>query len=61
MIQPMGIDRDYRKEHESRKAKKRRLLADIEQTKAAAFLAALDKQGQTLTQWLNYMIDREIE
>jgi hypothetical protein len=52
--------RDYKKEHESRKANKKRLLADIERKKAAAFLAVLEAQGQTLTQWLNYMIDKEI-
>jgi hypothetical protein len=52
--------RDYKKEHESRKANKKRLLADIERNKAAAFLAVLEAQGQTLTQWLNYMIDKEI-
>jgi hypothetical protein len=53
--------RDYKKEHESRKANKKRLLADIERNKAAAFLAVLEAQGQTLTQWLNYMIDKEID
>jgi hypothetical protein len=56
----MDQPRDYKKEHASRKARKKRLLADIELNKAAAFLAALDAQGQTLTQWLNYMIDKEI-
>lgn len=52
--------RDYKAEHESRKAYKKRLLADIESKKAAAFLAELEKRGQSFAAWLNVTIEKEM-
>jgi hypothetical protein len=53
--------RDYSKEHLMRKAKKSRLLADIEKSKADAFTALLSEQGITFSKWINNQIDKEIK
>jgi hypothetical protein len=52
--------RDYKTEHQARKAAKKRLLAEIDVTKAAAFLAELEKRGLCFSAWLNLQIDREM-
>lgn len=52
--------RDYSKEYKSRKERQKRLYADIDKDKAAAFSAALAAKGQTLAAWLNTEIDKVI-
>lgn len=53
-------NRDYRQEYKARKERQKRLYADIDKDKAAAFAAALANKGQTLAGWLNAEIDKVI-
>lgn len=52
--------RDYKREAALRKAKKRRLLVDIELNKAEAFLERLSANNTTLSSWINKHIDEEM-
>lgn len=52
--------RDYSKEYKDRKDRQKRLYADIDKDKAAAFVAALANKGQTLAGWLNAEIEKVI-
>lgn len=54
-------ERNYSKEHARRKAKKSRLLADIDKDKAENFLALLSEKGLTFTNWINKQIDNEFK
>jgi hypothetical protein len=52
--------RDYSKEHLLRKAKKTRLVADIEKNKAQDFSSYLLKEGKTYVQWLTEQINNAL-
>ena len=52
--------RDYSKEYKARKDRQKRVYADIDKDKAAAFAAVLAEKGQTLAAWLNNEIDKVI-
>jgi hypothetical protein len=53
-------NRDYSKEYKARKDRQKRVYADIDKHKAAAFAAILAANGQTLAAWLNAEIDKVI-
>lgn len=53
-------NRDYKKEYQARKERQKRLYADIDKDKAAAFLAVLAENGQSLAAWLNAEIDKAL-
>jgi hypothetical protein len=52
--------RDYIKEYKARKARKKRVYADIDKEKAAAFAAVLAEKNLSLAAWLNTEIDKVI-
>jgi hypothetical protein len=52
--------RDYSKEHKTRAETKKRLRAEIDKEKAAAFLAEIKKRGLSFTEWMNQQIDNEL-
>jgi hypothetical protein len=57
----MKNSRDFSKEYQARKERQKRVYADIDKDKAAAFAAHLAENGQTLAAWLNAAIDKELK
>lgn len=53
-------NRDYKKEHERRKERHKRLIADIDKNKVESFQTLLKGQDMTYTAWLITMIDKEL-
>jgi hypothetical protein len=53
--------RDWSFEHTKRKATKKRLLAEIEKDMAGRFLACLQVQGVTYSEWLKEAIRAELD
>lgn len=56
----MKNKRDFSAEYRARKAKQKRVYADIDRAKAEALALHLAAKGQTLAAWLNKHIDEAI-
>lgn len=52
--------RDYSREYKALKQRRKRVYADIDKDKAAAFSAVLAAKGQTLAAWLNNEMDKAL-
>ena len=53
-------NRDYKKEYERRKKRNKRLIADMDRTKAEAFQSLLEGQNISYIAWLTNKIDEEL-
>lgn len=53
--------RDYQIEHKIRRAKNKRLTAEIDRLKASEFIDRLKHKNITYSAWLNSQIDNEIK
>jgi hypothetical protein len=52
--------RNYKREYEIRKARYKRVHAEIESDKARVFIQLLQTRGITFVEWLNKKIDDDI-